>query len=101
MGLSEPSAWMASAAMSCVPCSVTYTAVVVLSTATADGPEPPVAKGEPFTAPRAPVLGSIRYTETLLEPALAANSSAPWGSAATPGGGKPRANTAPVDTGRR
>ena len=48
---------IANAAMSWLPWSVTYTAVVVAFTATAEGPMPPVANGDPFTWPSAPEAG--------------------------------------------
>jgi hypothetical protein len=47
------------AAISWLVCSVTYTKEVSASTATAEGPTPPVGKGDPFTAPSAPELESI------------------------------------------
>src|SRR5579859_3844516 len=59
IALSDPSLPMASAATSLVVASVTYKAVESAETASAEGPRPPVAKGEPVAWPSAPELASI------------------------------------------
>src|ERR1700716_3281072 len=57
--LSAPLEPMPKAAMSWLIWSVTYTTEVSVSTATAEGPTPPVGKGDPVTAPSAPEVESM------------------------------------------
>jgi len=69
---------------------------VVESTATAAGPTPPVANGDPLMGPSAPEPASMAKPETLLEPLFATYSSAPWGSIASPAGSAPATKGEPL-----
>jgi len=51
----------------------------------------PAGNGEPVTAANAPVLASIEYTDTLLEPLLATNRNFPFESIAKEEGFEPAA----------
>src|SRR5437899_3188711 len=87
---------MANAATSWLTWFVTYTAVVVEFTATAEVPRPPVANGDPFTAPKAPEAASITYAETLFDAVLAAYKNAPCGSIPSPIGCAPAGKGEPL-----
>src|SRR5580700_4210897 len=75
--------------------SPTYRKLPLGCTASDCGCPPAVANGLPGAGVRAPDVGSIAYTETLLLPALATKAYLPWGSTATAQGLVPASNGLP------